>query len=66
MRERSLSWSGWQGRDCSLAEPYRATKTSRQLVVAQISTTVTTGGRRAFISKHYCKEWYNVRYQGTD
>jgi len=47
MRKRSLSWSGWQGRDCSFAEPYRATKTSRQMAVAQISTIVTTGGRRA-------------------
>lgn len=52
MRERSLSWSGWQGRGYSLAEPYRATKTSRQLVVAQISTTVTTGGRRACEKKN--------------
>ena len=47
MGKRPLSWSGWQGKDCSLAEPYRATKTSRQLVVAQIFTIVTTGGRQS-------------------
>jgi hypothetical protein len=52
MRERPLSWSGWRGKDCSLAEPYRATKTSHQLVVAQVFTIVTTGGRRAL----YCVE----------
>jgi hypothetical protein len=45
--QRPLPWSGWRGKNCGLAESDGTTKTSHQLVVTQVFTIVTTGGRRA-------------------